>query len=176
MTEEVAFSGRLLPMVVWLWRSNTTHASAGEHTAGCTRRTQNDNKKTLYLPSLLTCVPRVVAVRPGQHRLEAVGEVEEGPGQDDDVVNTAMQDHHLAGVAQTCRDTVIHSLRYELSAEMQYYICTVPYFKDLYFDMFYKCPCDRLYKYLFKSVLKHLCSFVDAPFTETHVFMIRPSE
>lgn len=53
-------------------------------------------------PPALTGVPGVVAVRPGQLRLEAVDQVEEGPGQDDDVVNAAMQDDHLAGVAETC--------------------------------------------------------------------------
>lgn len=51
----------------------------------------------------LTRVPRVVTVRPGQHRLEAVGQVEESPGQDDDVVHAAVQDHHLAGIAESCR-------------------------------------------------------------------------
>lgn len=50
----------------------------------------------------LTGVPRVVTVWPGQLRLEAVDQVEERPGQDDDVVNTAVQDHHLAGVSEAC--------------------------------------------------------------------------
>lgn len=54
--------------------------------------------------SLLTGVPRVVTVRPGKLRLEAVRQVEESPGQDDDVVHTAVQDHHLAGIAETCTD------------------------------------------------------------------------
>lgn len=43
-------------------------------------------------------------MRPGQLRLEAVEQVEERPGQDDDVVHAAMQDYHLAGVAETCTD------------------------------------------------------------------------
>lgn len=54
---------------------------------------------------LLTGVPRVVTVRPRQLRLEAVEQVEERPGKDDDVVDAAVQDHHLAGVAETCSDT-----------------------------------------------------------------------
>lgn len=54
---------------------------------------------------LLTGVPRVVAVRPRQLRLEAVGQVEHSPGQDDDVIHAAMQDHHLTGVAKACTDT-----------------------------------------------------------------------
>lgn len=53
---------------------------------------------------LLTGVPRVVTVWPGQLGLEAVGQVEEGPGQYDNVVHTAMQDHHLAGITETCKD------------------------------------------------------------------------
>lgn len=43
-------------------------------------------------------------MRPGQFGLEAVAQVEEGPGQDDDVVHTPMQDNHLAGIAEACRD------------------------------------------------------------------------
>lgn len=49
----------------------------------------------------LTGVPGVVAVRPGQLRLTAVEQVEERPGQDDNVVDAAVQDDQLAGVAQT---------------------------------------------------------------------------
>lgn len=44
-------------------------------------------------------------MRPGQLRLEAVRQVEESPGQDDDVVHASMQDHHLAGIAETCAGT-----------------------------------------------------------------------
>lgn len=40
-------------------------------------------------------------MRPGQHRLAAVEQVEERPRQDDDVVDAAVQDDQLAGVAQT---------------------------------------------------------------------------
>lgn len=72
---------------------------------------------------LLTCVPRVVTVRPGQLCLEAVGQVEESPGQDDDVVHAAMQDHHLAGITKTCRD--IHKQILSLSYVQQDYIWKV---------------------------------------------------
>lgn len=51
---------------------------------------------------MLTSVPRVVAVRPGQFRPEAVDKIEECPGQDDYVVHAAVQDYHLAGIAETC--------------------------------------------------------------------------
>ena len=88
-------------MVVWLTRSNSTQSAAGE---------QNNLKAAFskthfsHFLSLRTSVPRVVAVRPRQLGLEAVEQVEERPGQDDDVVHAAVQDHHLAGVAQTCGD------------------------------------------------------------------------
>lgn len=51
---------------------------------------------------MLTSVPRVVTVRPGQFRSEAVDQIEECPGQDYYVVNAAVQDYHLAGIAETC--------------------------------------------------------------------------
>lgn len=43
-------------------------------------------------------------MRPGQLRLEAVEQVEECPRQDDDVVHAAVENYHLAGVAETCQD------------------------------------------------------------------------
>lgn len=53
-------------------------------------------------PNVLTSVPCVVTVRPGQFRLKAVDQIEECPGQDDYVVHAAMQYDHLAGIAETC--------------------------------------------------------------------------
>lgn len=53
-------------------------------------------------PPVLTSVPRVVTVRPGQFRSEAVDQIEKCPGQDYYVVNAAVQDYHLAGIAETC--------------------------------------------------------------------------
>ena len=143
MTEEVAFSGMLLSMVVWLWRSNTTHASAGEHTAGCTQRTQNDTH--FFVFAVFTdlcstcCCSATRAAPPGSCRRGRRGprpgwrcSKHSHAGSSPGWHSPDLQRHH-------------HSLCYEFSAEMQYYICTVLYFKDLYFDMFYKCSCDRLY-------------------------------
>lgn len=47
----------------------------------------------------LTCVPVVAAAPPGQVDSEAAEEVEEGPGQDDNVVDVEEDDDHLGGVA-----------------------------------------------------------------------------
>lgn len=47
----------------------------------------------------LTCIPLIAAASPGKVDGEAAEEVEEGPGQDDDVVNVEKDDDHLGGVA-----------------------------------------------------------------------------
>lgn len=49
----------------------------------------------------LTCVPVVAAAPPGQVDGEAAEEVEEGPGQDDDVVDVEKDDNGLGGIADT---------------------------------------------------------------------------
>ena len=49
----------------------------------------------------LTCVPVVAAAPPGQVGGEAAEEVEEGPGQDDDVVDVEEDDNGLGGIADT---------------------------------------------------------------------------
>lgn len=46
-----------------------------------------------------TCVPLMVAASPGKVDAEAAEEVEEGPGQDDDVVDVEEDDNHLGGIA-----------------------------------------------------------------------------
>ena len=43
----------------------------------------------------LTCIPLVAATSPGEVRGEAAEEVEEGPGQDNDVVDVEEADDHL---------------------------------------------------------------------------------
>lgn len=49
-----------------------------------------------------TCVPAVGAGSPGQLRTEGREQVEESPGQDDDVVHAGVQDHHLTAVTHSC--------------------------------------------------------------------------
>lgn len=43
----------------------------------------------------LTCIPLVAAATPGEVSGEAAEEVEEGPGQDNDVVDIEKADDHL---------------------------------------------------------------------------------
>lgn len=62
---------------------------------------------------MLTSVPRVVAVRPGQFRPEAVDQIEECPCQDDYVVNAAVQDNHLTSIAETCANIRGERTRYQ---------------------------------------------------------------
>ena len=50
----------------------------------------------------LTCVPCVVAGGPGQVPGEGVGQVEDGPGQDDDVIEVQQSHNDLCGVAHSC--------------------------------------------------------------------------
>lgn len=47
------------------------------------------------LGSDLTCIPLVAAASPGEVCGEATEEVEEGPGQDNDVVDVEEADDHL---------------------------------------------------------------------------------
>lgn len=49
-------------------------------------------------------VPAVVAVRPGQLRLEGLEQVVCGPGQDDNVVYIQEGHDHDGGIADACRD------------------------------------------------------------------------
>lgn len=51
----------------------------------------------------LTCVPLMVAASPGKVHGEAAKEVEEGPGQNNDVVDVEEDDNHLGGVANAWR-------------------------------------------------------------------------
>lgn len=50
----------------------------------------------------VTCVPVVVAAGPGQLRAEGKDQVEQGPGQNDDVGHTAVENDQLTSVANTC--------------------------------------------------------------------------
>lgn len=50
----------------------------------------------------LRCVPAVVAVRPGQLRLEGLEQVVCGPGQDDDVVYIQEGHDHDGGIPDAC--------------------------------------------------------------------------
>lgn len=50
----------------------------------------------------VTCVPVVVAAGPGQLRAEGKDQVEQGPGQNDDVGHTAVENDQLTSVADTC--------------------------------------------------------------------------
>lgn len=47
----------------------------------------------------LTCIPLMVAGSPGKVDREAAKEVEEGPGQNNDVVDVEEDDDHLRGIA-----------------------------------------------------------------------------
>lgn len=47
----------------------------------------------------LTCIPLVAAASPGEVGGEAAEEVEEGPGQDNDVVDIEEADDYLWGIA-----------------------------------------------------------------------------
>lgn len=90
----------------WL---NRTHASGGEKQTYETSAAWFGSPEELkpshrQMPLVLTRVPRVVAVRPRQLRLEAVAQVEERPRQDDYIIHATMEDHHLAGVAEACGD------------------------------------------------------------------------
>lgn len=117
MTGDVAFSDRLLPLAVWLWWSNRTQASAEENTRNLLKvhiKVTSEVTEAHVLPSL-TGVPRVVAVRPRQLGLETVGQVEESPGQNDDVVHTAMKDDHLAGITETCRQRGLNTSKSPMS-------------------------------------------------------------
>jgi len=44
--------------------------------------------------AILTCVPGIVAGGPGQRVSETIEEVEEGPGQDDDIESGIKLDHN----------------------------------------------------------------------------------
>lgn len=48
-----------------------------------------------------TCVPGVVAGSPGQIPGEAVGQVEDGPGQHNDVVDVKQSNNHLGGITHS---------------------------------------------------------------------------
>ena len=50
----------------------------------------------------LTCGPGVVAGGPGQIPGEGVGQVEDGPGQHDDVIEVQQRHDHLGGIAHSC--------------------------------------------------------------------------
>lgn len=47
----------------------------------------------------VTCIPGVVTTDPGQFRTEGGEEIEEAPGQDDDVVHDRVQHYYLTAVA-----------------------------------------------------------------------------
>lgn len=104
MTGDVAFaSSPPAPAVTFRW-SNCTHESAGKPKhKGTQSQLWVGGGSFALIDGVcgLTGVPGVVAVRPGQLRLAAVEQVEERPRQDDDVVDAAVQDDELAGVAQT---------------------------------------------------------------------------
>lgn len=53
--------------------------------------------------ALVTCVPCVVAGGPGQVPGERERQVENPPGQNDDVVEVKQSHYHLGAVAKTCR-------------------------------------------------------------------------
>lgn len=50
-----------------------------------------------------TCVPVVVAAGPGQLGAEGEDEVEQSPGQNNDVRHTAVEEDQLSTIAYTCR-------------------------------------------------------------------------
>lgn len=59
------------------------------------------------LGAAVTCVPCVVAGWPGQVPGEGEGEIENPPGQNNDVVEVQQSHNHLGAVAQTCHDNVL---------------------------------------------------------------------
>lgn len=52
--------------------------------------------------SVNTCVPVVVAAGPGQLGAEGEHQVEQGPGQDEDVGHAAVEEDQLSAVADSC--------------------------------------------------------------------------
>lgn len=48
---------------------------------------------------MCTCVPTVSTTCPGKLSMEGGEEVKDGPGQDDNVVHTSVQDDHLVSIA-----------------------------------------------------------------------------
>lgn len=110
MMGEVAFG-----LLVWLidvfvfW--NTTQFSEG----GGTRRqhvvTLKHNQSRKFWGAFATCVPCVVAGCPGQIPREREREVENPPGQDNDVVEVQQSHYNLSAITKTCRnDTSVTSL------------------------------------------------------------------
>ena len=53
------------------------------------------------MTQMCTCVPGVVAAGPGQYSVEGGEEVEESPGQDDNIIHHHVKWCHLIAVAQT---------------------------------------------------------------------------
>lgn len=49
----------------------------------------------------LTCVPRVIAGGPGQVPGEGVGQIEDGPGQHNNVVDVKQGSDHLGGITHS---------------------------------------------------------------------------
>lgn len=67
--------------------------------------TQRDPQALVLAHSVfhtLGCVPAVVAVCPGQLRLEGLEQVVSGPGQDDDIVDVQEGHDHNGGIADAC--------------------------------------------------------------------------
>lgn len=49
----------------------------------------------------ITCVPRVSTACPGQLRTKGKKQIEECPGQNDDVIDPCVQHHDLTAIAQS---------------------------------------------------------------------------
>lgn len=89
-------------------------------------------------PPVLTSVPRVVTVWPGQFRPEAVDQIEECPGQDDYVVNAAVQDYDLAGIAETCANIRVErtSTTPRCQRSLQFKLFKVFYNQDCLYELY----------------------------------------
>lgn len=57
----------------------------------------------VFWSARVTCVPCVVAGRPGQVPGEGEGQVENPPGKNNDVVEVQQGHYHLGAIAKTCR-------------------------------------------------------------------------
>lgn len=74
----------------------------------------------------VTCVPCVVARRPGQVPGEGERQVENPPGQNNDVIEVQQSHDHLGAITKTCRDDIlVHSTEILLTKPVEAFSCTI---------------------------------------------------
>lgn len=106
MTGEVAFRSIVWLFLLWISTQFSEGEKKGQNVKILKRIKNTGGTSDAFWRTFVTCVPCVVAGRPGQVPGEGERQVENPPGQNDDVVKVQESHDHLGSIAKTCRNDI----------------------------------------------------------------------